>query len=90
MIEISLIIPAHNETKLLPRLLATVDEARRRFVGGADAVEVMVADNASTDGTSKVAAAGGCVVVLVAKRLIAAARNGGARRPGEDPLLRRC
>lgn len=55
-----------------------MDEARRRFVGGADAVEVIVADNASTDGTSKVAATGGCVVVPVAKRLIAAARNGGA------------
>ena len=79
MIEISLIIPAHNESKLLPRLLATVDEARRRFAGGADAVEVIVADNASTDGTGKVAARGGCVVVPVAKRLIAAARNGGAR-----------
>ncbi len=62
-----------------PRLLATVDEARRRFVGGADVVEVIVADNASTDGTSKVAAARGCVVVPVAQRLIAAARNGGAR-----------
>ena len=79
MIEISLIIPAYNEAKLLPRLLATVDEARRRFAGGADAIEVIVADNASTDGTSEVAARGGCVVVPVAKRLIAAARNGGAQ-----------
>lgn len=78
MIEISLIIPAHNETQLLPRLLDTVDEARRRFVGGANAVEVIVADNASTDGTAKVAAARDCAVVQVAQRLIAAARNGGA------------
>ncbi|MDP2646798.1 MAG: glycosyltransferase [Desulfobacterales bacterium] len=79
MIKISLIIPAHNETQLLPRLLDTVDEARGRFIGGADAVEVIVADNASTDGTAKLAATRGCVVVPVAQRLIAAARNGGAR-----------
>jgi glycosyltransferase involved in cell wall biosynthesis len=79
MIEISLIIPAHNEKKLLPRLLTTVHEARRCFGGGANAIEVIVADNASTDGTANVAAELGCVVVPVAQRLIAAARNGGAR-----------
>jgi glycosyltransferase involved in cell wall biosynthesis len=56
-----------------------VDEARRRFVRGADAMEVIVVDNASTDGTGELAAARGCVVVSVEQRLIAAARNGGAR-----------
>jgi hypothetical protein len=40
---------------LLPRLLDTVDAARARFVHGADAVEVIVADNSSTDDTAKVA-----------------------------------
>lgn len=79
MIKISLIIPAYNETELLPRLLDTVDEARARFVEGADAVQVIVADNASTDGTGEVAAARGCTVVPVAQRRIATARNGGAR-----------
>lgn len=79
MTEISLIIPAFNETKLLPRLLDTVDEARARFVGGADAVEVIVADNASRDATAEVAATRGCTVVRVEQRRIATARNGGAR-----------
>lgn len=79
MIQISLVIPAYNETKLLPRLLDTVAEARARFVLGTDAVEVVVADNASTDGTGEVAAARGCAVVRVAERRIATARNGGAR-----------
>ncbi len=78
MPKISLIIPAHNEIALLPRLLDTVDEARDRFSGGRDAIEVVVADNVSTDGTGEVAAARGCTVVKVERRLIAAARNGGA------------
>ncbi len=32
---ITLVIPAHNEAPLLPRLLDTVDEARRRYLEGA-------------------------------------------------------
>lgn len=76
---ISLIIPAYNEEKFLPRLLAGVAAARARYRHGAEAVEVIVADNASTDGTAEVASARGCRVVPVAKRVIAAARNAGAR-----------
>ncbi len=71
MTRISLIIPAHNESKLLPRLLDTVDEARARFSGGRDAIEVIVADNASTDDTAEIAAARRFRVVSVAQRLIA-------------------
>jgi glycosyltransferase involved in cell wall biosynthesis len=78
MVDISLVIPAYNEAKLLPRLLDGVDAARRGFAGGAEAVEVIVADNASTDGTGELAAARGCRVVHVAERRIACARNGGA------------
>lgn len=79
MTGISLIIPAHNEAKLLPRLLDTVDAARRRFAGGADAIEIIVADNASTDGTGGLASSRGCKVAHVSERRIACARNGGAR-----------
>jgi len=75
---ISLVIPAHNEEVLLPRLLDSVDIARERFRYGRDAVELIVADNASTDRTAGVAASRGCTVVHVAERRIAAARNGGA------------
>jgi glycosyltransferase involved in cell wall biosynthesis len=74
----TLVIPAHNEEALLPRLLDTVDVARARYSFGADAIEVIVADNASTDRTAEIAAARGCRVAPVAKRAIAAARNGGA------------
>ena len=79
MKKLSLIIPAHNEIELLPRLLDTVDLAREKFQGGSDAIEVVVADNASTDGTGELAASRGCVVVPVERRLIAAVRNSGAR-----------
>jgi glycosyltransferase involved in cell wall biosynthesis len=65
-------------SRLLPRLLDSVDAARAAFGPGTGAVEVIVADNASTDRTAEVAAARGCRVVRVERRSIAAARNGGA------------
>jgi glycosyltransferase involved in cell wall biosynthesis len=75
----SVIIPAYNEERLLPLLLDSIARAREAYAGGADAVEVIVADNASTDSTAAVASARGCRVARVEKRVIAAARNGGAR-----------
>lgn len=83
--QFSLIIPAFNEAALLPRLLDSVDVARARFartvVGnprGCESIEVIVADNASTDATAQIASARGCIVSMVEQRCIAAARNGGA------------
>jgi len=76
---ISIVIPAYNEEVYLPRLLAGVATARARYRGGAETLEVIVADNASTDGTARVALERGCGVIPVAKRVIAAARNAGAR-----------
>jgi glycosyltransferase involved in cell wall biosynthesis len=78
MIRISLVVPAYNEERYLPTLLASVAAARRRYAHGAGAFEVIVADNASTDATAAIARAAGCRVVHVAARSIAAARNGGA------------
>src|SRR5881275_1481987 len=83
---LTLVIPAHNEETLLPRLLDTVDVARARYSFGAGAIEVIVADNASTDRTAEIAAARGCRVVSVAKRAIAASRNGGAAC-AQSPIL---
>jgi glycosyltransferase involved in cell wall biosynthesis len=74
----SVIVPAFNEADYLPRLLDSIDAARARFRSGRDAVEVVVADNRSSDTTAAIAAARGCRVVGVEKRCIAAARNGGA------------
>lgn len=75
---VSLVVPAWNEARYLPALLDSVDAARAAFVVGPGAVEVIVADNGSTDDTARIAAGRGCRVVAVEKRVIAAARNGGA------------
>ena len=74
----SLIIPAYNEEQLLGRLLDSVDAARANY-GSADAIEVIVADNVSTDRTAAIAVSRACRVILAEKRVIAAARNAGAR-----------
>lgn len=74
---LSLIVPAYNEAGYLPALLVSVEIASSRCSRGP--VDVVVADNASTDATGRIAADAGCRVVRVAKRSIAAARNGGAR-----------
>jgi len=81
---LSLVVPAYNEAGYLPALLASVAVARRRHGRGPDAVEVIVADNASTDDTAHIARRLGCRVVHVAPRSIAAARNGGARAARAD------
>jgi glycosyltransferase involved in cell wall biosynthesis len=73
--DISLVIPAWNEAERLPRLLASIEVARGRFAG---CVEVIVADNGSTDATAAIAQAAGAQVVKVERRCIAASRNGGA------------
>jgi glycosyltransferase involved in cell wall biosynthesis len=76
---ISLVIPAYNEEHFLALLLDSIDASRQQYQAGADQIEVIVADNRSTDGTADLARARGCRVVRVDKRSIAAARNGGAR-----------
>src|SRR5438132_11222521 len=75
----SVIIPAYNEEQYLPRLLSSIEVARANYSGGRDEIEVIVADNDSSDATPEVARAHGARVVHVAKRRIAAARNGGAQ-----------
>lgn len=76
--KLSLVIPARNEEQYLPALLNSVAEARANYQHGADSVEVIVADNGSTDATAPIARQHGCQVIQVEKRVIAAVRNGGA------------
>ena len=85
-IRISLVIPAHNEERFLPRLLDSVDVARGRYRHGAESLEVIVADNVSTDATAAVARTRGCRVVSVEERRIASVRNGGAKAATGDVL----
>ena len=83
---LSLVVPAHNEERYLPRLLATVAEARREYEGRGGRLETIVADDASTDGTARSAAEHGCRVASLEVRNIGAARNGGARLAGGEFL----
>lgn len=81
---ISLVIPAYNEAQYLPRLLESVAVARKNYCQGAECVEVIVADNDSTDRTAAIATEYGCHVKHVEQRRIASARNGGAAEARGD------
>ena len=83
---ISLVVPAFNEELELPGLLESIAVAKQNYHRGPAAVQVVVADNASTDRTAELAGTNGCTVVPVTRRSIACARNGGARA-AEAPVL---
>ena len=85
-IRISLVIPAHNEGRFLPRLLESVAVASEHFRHGPNSVEVIVADNVSSDDTAVIASERGCKVVQVEERRIASVRNGGAAAAAGDVL----
>jgi glycosyltransferase involved in cell wall biosynthesis len=74
----SVVIPACNEEAHLGRLLDSIDRARRSYAGGPGAIEVVVADDGSTDATANIARARGCRTVAVGAHHIARARNAGA------------
>lgn len=76
-IRFSVIIPAYNEEKFLPRLLDSIEVARKNYE--INAVEIIIANNLSTDKTVEIAEKFGGRVATVEKRCIAAARNGGAK-----------
>jgi glycosyltransferase involved in cell wall biosynthesis len=82
----SIIIPAYNEERYLPRLLDSIAVAQSNYSRGSSEIEVIVANNDSTDRTAEVAAGYDARVLRVAKRRIAAARNAGARAARGDVL----
>jgi glycosyltransferase involved in cell wall biosynthesis len=74
----SLVIPAYNESAYLPLLLDSIDVARKNYHGDSGTIEVIVADNNSSDDTATIAHDRGCKVAHVTERRIASVRNGGA------------
>lgn len=72
---ISFILPAHNEAALLG---ATLDALRVAAEELRLSFEILVVDDASTDGTGALAATAGARVLRVEYRHIAATRNAGA------------
>ncbi len=80
----SFIVPAHNEELLLARTLASIRESAEAL---GERYEVIVADDASTDGTGEVAEKYGAKVVRVDHRQISKTRNSGAALAAGELLI---
>jgi glycosyltransferase involved in cell wall biosynthesis len=81
---ISFIIPAYNEEQYLGRTLTALHAAVANL---AEPFEVVVVDDASTDGTAAIALSQSARVVAVSCRHIAATRNAGARAANGDAFI---
>jgi GT2 family glycosyltransferase len=79
MVQVSIIVPAFNEEKLLSATLASIRQAAAAFHARGWDTELIVCDNNSTDRTAEVAREGGARVVFEPFNQIARARNTGAR-----------
>lgn len=84
---LSVVIPAFNEEKLLPRTLAAVAQAVGAFRARGWESEVIVCDNNSTDRTAELARAAGATVVFEPINQIGRARDAGARVATGDWLI---
>ena len=73
---ISFVVPAYNEEQLIG---ATLDAIHAAALAIDHPYEILVADDASTDGTAAIAGAHGARVVRCEHRQIARVRNTGAR-----------
>lgn len=82
--QFSFAIPAHDEERLLPRTLDSIHAAAREL---GLAYEIVVADDASADGTAAVARERGARVISIARRQISAARNAAARGARGEVLI---
>jgi glycosyltransferase involved in cell wall biosynthesis len=85
---ISIIIPAFNEARFLPATLMHVRQAADYFGADSDRrVEIIVVDNASSDGTAEIAVAAGARVIQFPEHNIARVRNAGANAATGELLI---
>ena len=84
---ISIVVPAFNEEKLLGGTLAEIKAAAGAFRDQGWACDVVVCDNNSTDRTAVIAREAGAIVVFEPVNQIARARNTGAAAATGDWLV---
>jgi len=82
--KVSVIIPAHNEEKLLPRCLAAVSAASARYSGE---VETVVVCNRCSDRTESIATNFGCLCLADDSRCLAQIRNRGVAGATGDIII---
>lgn len=85
--KISVVIPAFNEEKLIGATLRSIQAAGAAFGALGWAMEIVVCDNNSTDGTAALARAAGARVVFESVNQISRARNTGAAAADGDWLV---
>ena len=84
---VSVVVPAHNEEKLLGESLGRIRAATAAFEQAGWSAELIVCDNNSTDRTAALAAAAGARVVFEPINQISRARNTGAAVATGDWLV---
>jgi len=88
MMRISIIIPAYNEERYLPKTLEAIRAAEEYFLTrGPHWVETIVVDNDSQDRTREIASTHGCRVVTEMEHNIGKVRNAGAAQATGDVLV---
>jgi len=86
-LKLSVVVPAFNEERLLPRTLACLHAGLGVLAARGWSAELIVCDNNSTDRTAELARAAGARLVFEAVNQIARARNTGAGAASGDWLL---
>jgi glycosyltransferase involved in cell wall biosynthesis len=74
---VGVVVPAHNEQRLLPSCLAALHRAARTLAG--TPVHLVVVADACRDRTAQVARRGGAAVVTISARCVGTARAEGVR-----------
>lgn len=82
---ISVIIPARNEEKFLPRCLEALERAKEKV--GPSLVEVVVVLNRCTDRTEEIAISAGCKTVTCEGKNLSVIRNLGVRASTGDIIV---
>ena len=85
--QLSVVVPAYNEEKLLPSCLQALENSGSVFEEPGWSRETIVCDNNSTDRTAEIATEAGAKVVFESHNQIARARNRGASVARGDWLL---